>query len=86
MCGTNSKNEKTRPKTHFFEAVEGWNVAKKLRPPPPQKNHIQDPYQIYIPNFRFLAQFGKELCEEQTQNEKKKRPKIHFQGEMELKS
>ena len=35
---------------------------------------------MHIPNFSFLTQFRGELCEEQTQKIRKKRPKTHFFG------
>ena len=38
MQGTNSKNEKNRPKTHFFRGVRGHNAAKREESEP--KAHL----------------------------------------------
>ena len=37
---------------------------------------------MYIPDFRFMAQFEGELCEEQTQKIRKNSPKTHVLGTM----
>ena len=62
MRGTNSKNNKKRPKNHSFAAVKGWNGVEKLRP---SKGISRAPTLMYIPNFNFLSQLGGDLGEEQ---------------------
>ena len=52
-------------------------MGLKLETP---KRHISDPYQMYIPDFSFFAQFGGELCEEQTQKKENPTKKSLFRG------
>ena len=44
--------------------------SMKLKNQKPQKAHVAT-LKIYLPNFNFVAQFGGELCEIQTQNIRK---------------
>ena len=67
-----------------------WRCEMGLRARNPQQAHawlvlnpynkFQALYYIYIPNFRVLAQFGRELCEEQTQKIRNPDKKMAFLG------
>ena len=53
--------------------IAGRKDSMELKNRDSQKAHL---WPLYIPNSKFLAQFGGELCEEQTQKKRKKiRPK-----------
>ena len=48
--------------------------------PKPQKRHIQDNYETYIPNFNTLNQVGREMRVEQTEKNEKNLAKNYFLG------
>ena len=61
MRGTNSKNKKNGKKT-TFQGLSGGEMGLKSRDP--QNTHVGYLFNVYT-NFNFLAQFGRELEEEQ---------------------
>ena len=52
------------PKNYIFGPMKG---ALKLKFQNLRKKHSQGLYSTYVSNFNFLAQFGGETCEKQTQ-------------------
>ena len=75
MRGSNSKNEKKKnqkPHSRDSKEVKGdWKVEAP-------KRHILGHYWMYITDFKFIAQFWDELCEEQSQKMKKNEQKPLF--------
>ena len=78
MRGINSKNYKNLLKTTFLGLRGGYNEAEKSKLPELQGPELN--VQQYIPNFNFLAQFGGELWEEETQSIRKRGQKTTLLG------
>ena len=79
MRGTNSRNDEMKKpgqKTKFLGLRE---VEMGLKSRYPQKALIYGIYQVYVPNFNFIAQFrGREIVEEQHFFEAKKEGNSHI--------
>ena len=65
----NSKHKKTLPKNQIFKLCRGESVWKVET----TKKHISSPYEIYVLNFHYLAQFRAEIREERLFSRSKRR-------------